>query len=151
MCKMIGQNTYVDKKKGFTSSNQPEVRKAAVVKWMSLGVYQTRETLCKMKKIKSPLCTSCPMGGVGSLPHYILYCSFTESISQKYVPKFILANPKVTRLADNETELVISILDPESSLLPEDIRYSWESSTAIYALSRDYVYSKFEKFDENSI
>ena len=32
-----------------------EVRKAAVVNWMSLGVYQTREALSKMKKIKSPL------------------------------------------------------------------------------------------------
>ena len=44
---------------------------------------------------------------------------------------------------------MISILDPESSLLPEEIRYNWESSTAIYALSRDYVYNvhnKFEKF-----
>ena len=93
------------------------------------------------------------MGVVGSLPHYLLYCSFTEEIRQKYVPKFILANPKVTRLADNETALVISILDPESSLLPEDIRYNWESSTAIYTLSRDYVYNvhrKFEKFYENS-
>jgi hypothetical protein len=86
--------------------------------------------------------------------YYLLYCSFTESIRQNYVPKFILANPKVATLAVNETALVISSLDPESSLLPEDMRYSWESSTEIYALSRDYVYNvhkKFEKFYENSI
>jgi hypothetical protein len=47
-----------------------EVRKAAVVNWMSLGVYQTREALSKMKKIKSPLCTACPMGVV--LPSVLL-------------------------------------------------------------------------------
>ena len=44
---------------------------------------------------------------------------------------------------------MISILDPESSLLPDEIIYNWESSTGIYAISRDYVYNvhkKFEKF-----
>ena len=85
----------------------------------------------------------------GSLPHYLLYCPFIESIRQEYVPKFILSNPKVTSLADNEEALIISILDPEYSLLPENIRFNWESSNAIYAFSRDYVYNvhrKYEKF-----
>ena len=130
-----------------------EVKKAAVANWMTLGVYQTREILFKMKVIKSPLCTACSMNVIGSLAHYLLYCPFTESIRQQYVPKFILANPKVTRLSDSETALVISILDPESSLLPDEIRFSWESSTNIYALSREYVYNvhrKFEKFYKKS-
>ena len=90
-----------------------EVKKAAVVNWMTLGVYKTRETLHKMKVIKSPLCTACPMNAVGSLSHYLLYCPFTEQIRQKYVQKFILANPKVASLANDETALLISILDPE--------------------------------------
>ena len=126
-----------------------EIRKAAVVNWMTLGVYKTRETLHRMKIIKSPMCTACQMNVPGSLAHYLLYCPFTESIRQEYVPKFILSNPKVTSLVDNEEALIISILDPESSLLPEDIRFNWESSNAIYTLSRDYVYNvhkKFEKF-----
>ena len=130
-----------------------EVRKAAIVNWMTLGVYQTRETLFKMKVIKSPMCTACSMNAIGSLAHYLLYCPFTESIRQNYVPKFILSNPKVSKVADNETALVLSILDPESSLLPEEVRFSWESSKDIYALSREYVYNvhrKFEKFYEKS-
>ena len=89
------------------------------------------------------------MNAIGSLSHYLLYCPFTADIREKYVPQFVLANPKVASLADNETALIISILDPESSLLPEEIRYNWESSNKIYALSRDYVYNvhrKFEKF-----
>ena len=128
-----------------------EVKKAAVVNWMTLGVYKTRETLHKMKVIKSPLCTACPMNAVGSLSHYLLYCPFTEQIRQKYVPKFILANPKVASLANDETALLISILDPESSLLPDDVRHNWESTKTIYALSRDYVYNvhkKIEKYHE---
>ena len=126
-----------------------EVKKAAVVNWMSLGVYKSREILHKMKIVKSPMCTACSTNSVGSLAHYLLYCPYTEAIRQQYVPKFIVANPKVARLAGNEEALIISILDPESSLLPEEIRYNWESSTRIYAMSRDYVYNvhkKFEKF-----
>ena len=46
-----------------------EVKKAEVVKWMSLGVYKTIETLHQMKVTKSPLCTACPMNVVGSLSH----------------------------------------------------------------------------------
>ena len=109
-----------------------EVRKAGVVNWMTLGVYKTREVLHKMKLVKSDLCTACTMNVIGSLPHYLLYCPFTEEIRQKYVPKFILSNPKVARLAGDETALIISILDPESALLPEDIRFNWDSSNEIY-------------------
>ena len=125
-----------------------EVRKSAVVNWMTLGVYKTREALHKMKAIKSPQCTACSMNAIGSLSHYLLYCPLTAEIREKYVPQFVLANPKVASLANNETALLISILDPESSLLPEEIRHNWESSKKIYALSRDYVYNVHRKFDK---
>ena len=115
---------------------------------MTLGVYKTRKALHKMKVIKSPLCTACSLNAEGSLSHYLLYCPFTEEIRQKYVPQFVLANPRVVSLANNEAALLISILDPESSLLPEEIRYNWESSKEIYALSRDYVYNVHKKFDK---
>jgi hypothetical protein len=130
-----------------------EVRKACVVNWMYLGVYRTREILHKMKKIKSNLCTACPINAIGSLSHYLLYCQFTEEIRQKFVPQFILSNPKIASLANNENALIVSILDPESSLLPDEIRYNWESSIKIYSLSRDYVYNihrKYEKFYEKT-
>ena len=77
-----------------------EVRKSAVVNWMTLGVYKTRETLHKMKAIKSPLCVACSMNAIGSLSHYLLYCPFTADIREKYVPQFVLANPKVASLAN---------------------------------------------------
>ena len=106
---------------------------------MTLGVYRTRENLHKMKKAKSNMCTACPLNAIGSLEHYLLYCEFV---------KFILSNPKITNLLGNEVALVISILDPESSLLPENIRYNWESSKKIYSLSRNYVYNVHRKFDK---
>ena len=64
----------------------------------------------------------------------------------------MIANPKVARLTDNESALMISILDPESSLLPDDVGFNWESSKKIYTLTRDYVYNvhtKIEKFYES--
>ena len=115
---------------------------------MTLGVYRTRENLHKMKKAKSNMCTACPLNAIGSLEHYLLYCEFVKEIREKFLPQFILSNPKITNLLGNEVALVISILDPESSLLPENIRYNWESSKKIYSLSRDYVYNVHRKFDK---
>ena len=125
-----------------------EVKKACVVNWMLLGVYRTREVLHKMKKIKSNLCTACTMNAIGSLEHYLLYCQFTSEIRENFLPKFILSNSQITSLLDNEVALVISILDPESTLLPETVRSNWESSKTIYALSRDYVYNIHKKFEK---
>jgi hypothetical protein len=58
----------------------------------------------------------------------------------------VLANPKVVSLANNEAALLISILDPESFLLPEEIRYNWESSKEMHALSRDYFSNVHKKW-----
>ena len=84
-----------------------EVKKSAVANWMTLGVNKTREALHKMKVIGSPQCTACSMNSIGSLSHYLLYCPLTEKIREKYVPQFVLANPKVASLANNETALLI--------------------------------------------
>ena len=130
-----------------------EVKKACIVNWMLLGVYRTREVLHKMKIVKSNLCTACSMNAIGSLEHYLLYCEFTSDIRENFLPKFILSNSKITSLIDNEVAVMISILDPESSLLPDEITLNWESSSKIYALSRDYVYNlhrKFEKYYDNT-
>ena len=122
-----------------------ETKKACIVNWMTLGVYRTRENLHKMK---SNMCTACPMNSVGSLEHYLLYCEFVKDIREQFLPQFILSNARITSLLGNEVSLMISILDPESSLLPEDIRYNWDSSAKIYSLSRDYVYNVHRKFDK---
>ena len=102
-----------------------------------------------MKIIKSNLCTACPTNSIGSLEHYLLYCQFTSDIRENFLPKFILSNSKISSLLNNEVALIISILDPESSLLPEDIRLNWESSSKIYAISRDYVYNVHRKFEKH--
>ena len=99
-----------------------------------------------MKKIKSNICSACHLNAVGSLEHYLLYCPFVEEIRQKFVPKLFLSNPKVSSLLQNEAALMVTILDPESTVLPDDIRCNWDSSANIYALSRDYVYNVHNKY-----
>ena len=89
------------------------------------------------------------MNAIGSLGHYLLYCELSKEIREKFVPKFILSNNKISSLLNNEVALMITILDPESSLLPDEIRFNWVSTSQIYSLSRDFAYNihrKFEKF-----
>ena len=57
-----------------------EAKKACIVNWMTLGVYRIRENLHKMKKVKSNMCTACPINAIGSMEHYILYCEFVKEI-----------------------------------------------------------------------
>ena len=106
-----------------------------------------------MKKTKSNLCTACPANAVGSLEHYLLYCQFVKDIRDKFVPQLFRSNSNVSSLLQNEDALMISILDPESSLLPDEVRFNWDSTTDIYELSRNYVYNihkKYEKFYEKT-
>ena len=88
-----------------------------------------------------------PANTVGSLEHYLLYCQFVKEIRNKFVPQRFRNNPNVSSLLQNEDALMISILDPESSLLPEDVRFNWESTTDIYELSRNYVYNIHKKYE----
>ena len=92
--------------------------------------------------------TACPLDAVGSLDYYLLYCEFVRNIRERFLLQFILRNTRISRLLGNEVALMISILDPESSLLPEDVRYNWDSSLKIYSLSCDNVYNVHRKFDK---
>ena len=98
--------------------NALEVKKACIANWMLLGVYRTREVLHKMKKTKSNLCTACPANAVGSLKHYLLYCQFVNEIRENFIPQLFRRNLKVSTLIQDEDAIMISILDPESTLLP---------------------------------
>ena len=123
-----------------------EAKKTAVLNWMILGVYKTREALNKMKIIKSDLCAACSMNVPGSLPHYILYCPFVEDIRQLFFPMFLLNNPSLASLMDDETSIIISILDPESSLLPAEVQYKWQSSSKAYALSCQHLAARLSGY-----
>jgi hypothetical protein len=89
---------------------------------MQLGVYRTREALHKMKKIKANMCSACPLNIVGSLEHYLLYCPFVQEIHERFIPQLFCSNPKVSSLLENKATLMVTILDPESALLPNQYK-----------------------------
>ena len=47
---------------------------------------------------------------------------FVEENRQRFVPQLFLSNPKVSSLLQNEAALMVTILNPKSYLLPDDIR-----------------------------
>ena len=103
---------------GLSSEN---VKQAAVVNWMILGVYFTQEFLHKMKKIKSPLCLGCEGGEIENLNHIILHCGHYQTIREAYLPEHFAQNKCISEVLDVEENIILSILDPLSSKLPDTV------------------------------
>ena len=117
------------------------VRQAAIVNWMLLGVYFTREFLHKMNKVKSPICLGCSNQVNETLSHLLLHCEYYKKIHEEYLPKFLQQNCQLGEIFTNEDVLIQTILDPLSSNLPETVRQGWVSAKAVYCLSRQFCSS----------
>ena len=96
------------------------VKEATPVSWMYCGVYFTREFMFKMKKTKSPSCV-CDNETTENLQHFIFHCVLYQSIREQYIPKYVEMNSNVLSICNDEKMLLISILDPLSSKLPDII------------------------------
>ena len=92
-----------------------------------------------MKTVKSPFC-ACDNITPENLAHFILHCEMYKNIREQYIPKYIQLNKNILSICDNEKLLLISILDPLSSKLPDNITTKWSSVCDVYQLSRKYVY-----------
>ena len=67
--------------------------------------------------------------------------------------KFIEACPNIAKHQSDQKLLLLALLDPYSSYLPEDIRNAWKSKELAYELSRNYffdLHKKREKIMETS-
>ena len=115
------------------------VREATPVSWMYCGVYFTREFMYKMKKVKSPAC-ACGTGTTENLPHFLFHCVLYSSIREQYLPEYFTMNKNIVSICDDEHLLIISILDPLSSKLPEIVTTNWNSVREVYQLSRKFIY-----------
>ena len=121
------------------------VRQASVVNWMVLGVYFTRELLFKMKKSKSPNCSGCGDTQKEDLKHFLLHCVFFKDIREVFIPKLVLMNPSYREIFNDESQLMISILDPISSKLPKNYVNNWSSVTSAYELTRMFCWNMHNK------
>ena len=125
--------------------NSEQATKATVVSWMLLGVFKTREKLAKMKKVKSDKCLACGENEIESLPHLLLKCTYYAKIREEYLPKLAILNPNFSSILNNERKIIISILDPESKLLPTESRLNCDEA---FQLSRSFCYDLFKKRDK---
>ena len=117
------------------------VRRATVVCWMILGVYFTQELLFKMKKTKTAICLGCNVDTVENLSHILLHCSHYKEIRESYLPQLFTQNKGISDILDDEDKLILSILDPLSSKLPEEVIQKWDSANTAYKLSREFCYN----------
>ena len=115
------------------------VKEATPVSWMFCGTYFTRELLYKMKRIKSPACV-CDGSTTENLSHFLLTCDLYSEIRIQYIPQYLQMNKYILNICDNETNILISILDPLSCKLPVQVTSNWNSVSAVYALSRTFVH-----------
>ena len=115
---------------------------------MGLGVFKTRENLAKMKLVKTDKCLACKKDETENLSHLLLYCDFFKNIREEYLPKLALLNNNFSSIVNNEKLLILSILNPESELIPEEARLYCDTA---FRLSRSFcydLYKKREKFYE---
>ena len=83
---------------------------------------------------------------------YIIHCPFYQNIREEYLPKFILLNPNISSIFNDEKQAILSILDPVSSKLPDIVRNGWSSVNAAYDVSRKFcsdMHKKRDKFYTN--
>ena len=73
---------------------------------------------------------------------------FYQNIREEYIPKFILLNPEISTILDNEKQVILSILDPVSSKLPLTVKNGWTSVKAAYDVSRKFCYDIHRKRDK---
>ena len=90
-----------------------------------------------------------PYSEVFAIEHFILECFYYQDIRENFLPKFVDINPHVGDVLGKEKLIMMMILDPLNSKLPEELTKNWLSVKEAYNLSRSFIYNmhrKREKF-----
>ena len=117
--------------------------------WLLLGVYNTQERLARMRKVKSADCVLCP--DVGDSPviedrvHFLLSCPVLAETRENFMSQLVDLSPVVVKYRDVTSSFLLSLLDPLSPVVPEELRSSWISEMDIYKWSRKFCYAMHKK------
>ena len=95
-----------------------------------LGVNFTQELSFKMKKVKSDKCLGlgCEANTNEDLEHFLFHCTLYQNICEEYLPQFILCNPNISSIFDDEQQAILLILDPVLILF----RYAQETRKCLH-------------------
>ena len=117
--------------------------------WLLLGVYNTQERLAKMKKVKSADCVLCPeVGGspmIEDRVHFLLSCPALAETRENFMSQLVDLSPVVVNYRDVTSTFLLSLLDPLSPMVPQELRSSWSSDVEIYKWSRKFCYAMHKK------
>ena len=97
------------------------------------------------EKIQSLNCLGCGDTQKEDLKHFLLHCVFFKDIREVFIPKLVLMNPSYKEIFNDESQLMISILDPISSKLPKNYVNNWSSVTSAYELTRMFCWNMHNK------
>ena len=75
----------------------------------------------------------------------ILHCVHYQNIREAYLPQYMAQNRYISEILDEEDTILLSILDPLSSKLPDTVIKNWVSAKQIYKLSREFCYNIHRK------
>ena len=126
--------------------NSADTKQATVTTWMQLGVYKTREKLFAMNKTRSDKCLACEDNATESLSHLMIHCEYDENIRHECI--LAILNPYFTLIIDDEKQLLVYIINPESTLLQGEVKLYTDK---VFKLSRYFSYDMHkmqEKFYE---
>ena len=99
----------------------------------------------------------CNVDTVKNINNILLHCSHYSDIRESYLPQLFTQKKGISEILDNEDELILSILDPLLSKLPEEFIQNWysanrltnyqESSAMVYT-GRRYQDRKFKEYSK---
>ena len=101
-----------------------------------------------MKKVDGPHCILCsnPVEGVvEDRIHFTLFCPLLGQIREVYFRKFEQINPHINAIRSNQQQFLISLLDPFSPKVSEEVRQGWINPDIPYEISRNYFYAIHNK------
>ena len=79
------------------------------------------------------------------IPHILLICEEYLHIRSQFLTQVTFLNPGIISFSNNTDILLISILDPESTKLPVEIRDSWKDIDSMYEKSRQFCWNIHRK------
>ena len=77
--------------------------------------------------------------------HILLHWGHYNSIREAYLPQYLAQNKFISEILDVEDKILLSILDPLSSKLPDSVTKSWLSPNQVYKLSRQLCFNIHSK------
>ena len=77
--------------------------------------------------------------------HFLLSCPSLDETRESFMSQLVDLSPVILKYKDVTPSFLLSLLDPLSPLVPEELRSSWISEMDIYKWSRKFCHAMHKK------